>query len=205
MIHRTFENLSNSKREKILAAAKREFLNCSFEKSSINRILQDADIPKGSFYQYFDRKEDLFYACIISVTEKLLKIRLEKNETLLGAGLERIHTLGYEEGTNTYMEDVKEILTQEDLDLYQRLIDSPANVRNYLMMEIASQQIAPEIRKELEGSRLPEDTDIDYLAYLLSMSEVLAMDYGVRKNKDSIAMLEYSYIYMDALLKGIRK
>ena len=72
-------------------------------------------------------------------------------------------------------------------------------------MEIAAEIVAPLIKEELEQDfQFPEDTDLAYLAYLLSMSEVLSMDYGIRVGEDSIGMLKRSYTYMDALLKGIK-
>ena len=70
MVHATFFRLNEEKRERILAAARREFSEHVYEKSSINRILDEAEVPKGSFYQYFDDKSDLFYLCISSVYKK---------------------------------------------------------------------------------------------------------------------------------------
>ncbi len=56
----TFYRLPEEKRHKILAAAQNEFLNVSYREVSINRIIKDAGIPRGSFYQYFEDKRDLF-------------------------------------------------------------------------------------------------------------------------------------------------
>jgi AcrR family transcriptional regulator len=56
----TFFNLKVDKRDRIVAAAMREFTQCPFEEASIKNIIEDAGIPRGSFYQYFADKEDLF-------------------------------------------------------------------------------------------------------------------------------------------------
>ena len=56
----TFYRLPDEKREMIMAAAEREFLENSFEAASINRIIKEAAIPRGSFYQYFEDKKDIF-------------------------------------------------------------------------------------------------------------------------------------------------
>ena len=56
----TFYKLPDEKRERIMAAAEREFLENSFEAASINRIIKEAAIPRGSFYQYFEDKKDIF-------------------------------------------------------------------------------------------------------------------------------------------------
>lgn len=56
----TFFNLPPPKREKLLRAAIAEFARRPYGEVSINRIIQGAEIPRGSFYQYFADKTDLF-------------------------------------------------------------------------------------------------------------------------------------------------
>lgn len=56
----TFYRLPDEKRERVMAATEREFLENSFEAASINRIIKEAAIPRGSFYQYFEDKKDIF-------------------------------------------------------------------------------------------------------------------------------------------------
>ena len=56
----TFFNLSPPKRERLMRAAVEEFAKKPFNEVSINRIIQAAEIPRGSFYQYFEDKTDLF-------------------------------------------------------------------------------------------------------------------------------------------------
>ena len=55
----TFVKLSKEKKDKIIKAAKKEFARVPFEQTSIKNIVEDADIARGSFYQYFESKEDL--------------------------------------------------------------------------------------------------------------------------------------------------
>lgn len=59
MVKKTFYNLSEEKRERIINAVKKEFAENPREKVSINRIIKEANISRGSFYQYFDDKVDL--------------------------------------------------------------------------------------------------------------------------------------------------
>lgn len=60
MPKQTFFNLSEEKRNTILKAAREEFAIRLYEEASISRIIVKAGIPRGSFYQYFEDKEDLF-------------------------------------------------------------------------------------------------------------------------------------------------
>nr|WP_026576142.1 TetR/AcrR family transcriptional regulator [Bacillus sp. UNC438CL73TsuS30] len=57
----TFLNLSKEKQEGLLKAAKKEFSRVPLNEASISNIIKDAGIPRGSFYQYFEDKEDVFY------------------------------------------------------------------------------------------------------------------------------------------------
>jgi len=66
----TFFNLPEEKRQQIEATALDEFIEYGFEKASINRIVAAAGIAKGSFYQYFENKADLFMHMITLIAEK---------------------------------------------------------------------------------------------------------------------------------------
>ena len=55
----TFLKLPEEKKNKILKAAKKEFARVPIENVSIKNIVEEADIARGSFYQYFESKEDL--------------------------------------------------------------------------------------------------------------------------------------------------
>ncbi|MDF2877942.1 MAG: TetR family transcriptional regulator [Clostridia bacterium] len=60
MPKQTFFNLPEEKKRNILRAARLEFSRVSFEEAAIANIIKTAQIPRGSFYQYFENKEDLF-------------------------------------------------------------------------------------------------------------------------------------------------
>lgn len=56
----TWANLDPSKRDRVLQAAMREFGARGFSAGSINVIAREADVAKGSVFQYFDDKADLY-------------------------------------------------------------------------------------------------------------------------------------------------
>lgn len=56
----TFFNLPRQKRERIIDVAIDEFADNDYANVSISRLVERAAIAKGSFYQYFADKEDLF-------------------------------------------------------------------------------------------------------------------------------------------------
>ncbi len=78
----TFKNLNDEKKQNILNAARNEFSKVSFSESSINKIIKEAGISRGSFYMYFIDKEDLYETVIenqLKKNFKFLKDELVKN------------------------------------------------------------------------------------------------------------------------------
>ena len=71
MCKETFLRLPEEKRDRILNAAWDEFTTVSFAKASVNRIIQAAGIPRGSFYQYFEDKSDLFHYLMKQIHDQL--------------------------------------------------------------------------------------------------------------------------------------
>ena len=60
MPNQTFFNLPEKKRKKLTEIAIAEFATHDYINASISRIVGDAKIAKGSFYQYFQDKKDLY-------------------------------------------------------------------------------------------------------------------------------------------------
>jgi AcrR family transcriptional regulator len=65
------EKLSPEKRERLFEVAAQEFASRGFEHASLNRILERAQMGKGSAYYYFEDKADLFCAVIEHASERL--------------------------------------------------------------------------------------------------------------------------------------
>ena len=70
----TFLNLPAQKQEKLLEAATREFSRRPYTEASINQIIKDAGIPRGSFYMYFTDKEDLFRYLLSGYVDQMVMV-----------------------------------------------------------------------------------------------------------------------------------
>ena len=57
----TFSNLPSEKQERVLDAAIEEFSRWGYEKASINRMVGRLGIAKGSIFQYFGSKKNLYF------------------------------------------------------------------------------------------------------------------------------------------------
>ena len=78
----TFLKLSKEKQQKVINAAKKEFARAPIENVSIKNIVEEADIARGSFYQYFESKEDLLIYILRENSEKLnTKLKDKVKET----------------------------------------------------------------------------------------------------------------------------
>lgn len=68
----TFFRLPEEKRSRLVKEAWREFSRAPLSDASINRIILGARIPRGSFYQYFVDKNDLFLFLLDKIRDKFL-------------------------------------------------------------------------------------------------------------------------------------
>jgi AcrR family transcriptional regulator len=60
MARSRFDNLARDKQEVLLEAAALEFAAHGYQGASINRIIDQSGMSKGSVYYYFEDKADLF-------------------------------------------------------------------------------------------------------------------------------------------------
>ena len=70
MAKSTFNNLDQHKKQQIIDAAILEFSKTLPNHINIQNIIKDAHIPRGSFYQYFENKEDLYLTIIDYISQK---------------------------------------------------------------------------------------------------------------------------------------
>lgn len=68
----TFLRLNADKREKLIDASFKEFSLYNFNDASINRIIKEAGISRGSFYMYFEDKKDLYFYLLEQHLEVLI-------------------------------------------------------------------------------------------------------------------------------------
>ncbi|MDQ7093530.1 TetR/AcrR family transcriptional regulator [Desulfosporosinus sp. PR] len=124
----TFYNLSKEKRERIFDAAVKEFSIRSFSQASLNQIIKNAGIPKGSFYQYFNNKEDLYL------------YMLEE------AGKEKTELLSQAKGIDPEA-DVFEVIKQRTREFLERGSVKPGYLEIAMLMEMDNSEFIGKIRK----------------------------------------------------------
>lgn len=70
----TFFRLPEEKRARLIGACWDEVSQVRFSEVSINRIISAARIPRGSFYQYFEDKEDLIRYLLEDMREYFISL-----------------------------------------------------------------------------------------------------------------------------------
>ena len=109
----TFYNLPEEKKEKLLDAIKNEFTRVPYSDVSINKIIQAADISRGSFYQYFEDKDDMLSYIMLGYQKAVFDVA--KNGLIASKGdlfqmfLDIYHfaiDFVMEESTNSFLKNV---------------------------------------------------------------------------------------------------
>ena len=80
----TFLRLNDEKKKKLIDASFKEFSINNFNDVSINRIIKEASISRGSFYMYFVDKKDLYFYLLEQHLEIL--INNMKNDLIKNKG-----------------------------------------------------------------------------------------------------------------------
>lgn len=77
---RLFQSLNPEKQDKIFNAAAEEFAENGYRKASVNTIVRNAGISKGSLFQYFSTKRNLFDSLVKIASEQVRKYLREVRE-----------------------------------------------------------------------------------------------------------------------------
>lgn len=158
----TFFNLPLEKQEKVMRSGISEFINHGFEKANVGNIAKNAGVAKGSMYQYFENKRELFIFSVKWSIEFLMK-KYDKYITMRDKELS-IFDFFYNNAKNMWlqMRDEREIvifiqdvflgkysnLTDESMDYMVKLSDE------YLLNLIKDGKNNGSIRKDIDDSIL---------------------------------------------------
>ncbi|MBR0599398.1 TetR/AcrR family transcriptional regulator [Sinanaerobacter chloroacetimidivorans] len=88
-----FYSLEQEKRERIINAALKEFAKNGYEKASTNEIIKEAEISKGSLFNYFKNKKQLYLFLLDYVVTVIDEIYEEMDWNITDL-FERMRALG---------------------------------------------------------------------------------------------------------------
>lgn len=196
----TFMNLKKSRQDKILEATVNEFSKNRYSEASINQIIKEAGIARGSFYQYFEGKEDLYDYMIGKMTEM-------KAEFLMGSGLvfEGDFFDVFIETTDVLIQYAKAqpkyymigVLLEKDespeLDKYRKF-----NKQAYqrFLMYIDKDKAEGLIRKDVDGLML--------IDMLVGISRDTVLDMYMNTDADRESLIKRMKMMADVIRQGVK-
>ena len=166
MPKQTFFNLPEEKRERLIHAAIEEFAGNPFQKAVIDNITKKAGISKGSFYQYFENKEDiyryLFESISIDKTRHLHLLLREMNHIKFSTFIRRFYEAGvdFEYTQEEYEAFHKRFLLNCSKELRDEILETLTPQSNQLFETVLSFY--------KENGELKEDLDISFTAEMLT-------------------------------------
>ena len=196
-----FLRLPKEKIETIRIAAAKEFIRVPLEEASINRIVHDADISRGSFYTYFEDKQDLLKWLIYAQAEQHFKNyieRLRENGGDLWDMLENVFDRGMDLMERAGLIDIFQNLTKSTkfMDIFRGGPESDPQVcqENQKFMKLLYENIDQD-KEPISREALNELIEMHMVVFIMSLKRFFR-DGGDREEateyyKRHIHMLHY--------------
>lgn len=142
MPSQTFNNLSEEKKQRIFKAIYFELERVPFPEMSINKIIKNADIPRGSFYQYFENKDDAFDYFVKESSERVKEKVLKRITSVHGDVFELSETV-FDEIVNIglndeFMKALRNIVPYANIHMLQPLSEYIENLDREKRLEAFS-------------------------------------------------------------------
>jgi len=147
MPSQTFYNLPEEKKNQIFDAAIKEFSIHEFSKASINQMIKDAGIPRGSFYMYFEDKKDLVDTILSSYLEgfkEAIRIHLLSSDGSLYEVLMGVHEYLY----HLYEEKSNKNFVKNMIFYMQSEFDKPNDLRPKQPLKRSMRKLIPFLNKD---------------------------------------------------------
>ncbi|WP_411681964.1 TetR/AcrR family transcriptional regulator [Clostridium thailandense] len=172
MPNKTFFNLPKERQEEIIEICVKEFSTHDYDSASLNRIIENLGIAKGSFYRYFDNKTDLY--------EFLVDYVLEKKISYI--------TDFYEYEIEGYCIDIAQKIIYRLIEFdftyfnYSSFILSFINTKDFNKWGCRNNKPAHNIIIDLQKKGLVRmDIDIDIIEFRLFRNLILLRDFIIDK------------------------
>ena len=194
----TFFRLPEEKRRRLLAAAQAEFARVPYDETSINRIIREAGIPRGSFYMYFQDKEDLFRYLLRDYTgwigQQLLELLRREGGDLFAAfrGLfDRLTGLAAgSEGER--MRQIAQVLWR-----------NAGAQQGALLRSISPPALADPILSEIDASRLSREREEDLEEIVHILFSVTIPTLCAAEQEPAALVREHYLARLDILSRGM--
>lgn len=183
----TFFNLPEEKRKRIIDGAIDQFSEYHYRKVTIDNIVKSAGIPKGSFYQYFDNKDDLYkYLFIDMVDTKIDLFQQLKSE---------IERITFREYMMKYISELKKLEASSSRKAKLKkefLNECPQEIKQQILVEElpkSAKLFEDVIEEYIKKGEFRKDLDSKSAAYVTLMSISNLQYYTFSKGEDVVSVL----------------
>ena len=201
----TFANLPDDKRLKVEQAAIKEFTAYSYDQASINRIVEAAEIPKGSFYQYFKDKKDLYRYLLDMIVERkmefLTPVMANPMEMEFFTLLREIYVSGLRfAASNPELQQISHrLLADRNHPVFVEFMQDNVGKSDDIFSQL--------IQLGMQRGELRDDLDVAFTAHILSSMNTSVADFYqsyIKKtmDEDYLNMVDKM---LDFLRRGIGK
>ena len=184
-----FKRLPEEKQKKIRDACMAEYTRTTIEKASLNRMIEDAGISRGSFYTYFDSKWDVLgYLCESFINEfyecgeRGLEAAQGDIWEMLDQSLNGSLALCRDQKRADFIRNIMECSSREALtfDIFNYDLDSPRAVRGRRLERAAYEAC---VGKSLRKMGWEEYMSFFRMAMMSIAMEIKSFHDGVPENR----------------------
>lgn len=174
----TFNNLPEDKKHRIIEACFKEFALHDYKQASITRIVKKLGIAKGSIFQYFGSKKELYKFLVSYAGQKKLEVSKEMLETEMDDFFEwykKVYSFGIQFDLKypLYSGFLYNVVRERDYEAVESFyIDSKTQVYHFIESKLKEQQDKGKIRTDISITALAfifyqAHTGVyDYLSYI---------------------------------------
>lgn len=192
----TYIQLDADKQNRIMEAIIDEFSEYSFTHASINRMIKQANISRGSFYQYFENKEDCYLEMMKVIAKEKMEIfkdivQLDTNATLFDHYMHMVYQIQIWMQKRPKFYKISLLMDYDKSDFIQKLMADNPNLLDYFYSLIKLDQERGIIRSNVDPQLLSE--------MLIAINRSMLMEYFqkedyqgmIDKTKDILELIKY--------------
>ncbi len=202
------EREKEQRRQVIIEAAKKLFISKGFEDTKMDEIAMESELSKGSLYNYFQEKEDLYLAVAVIALRKL-NDSYEDIDLTSKSDIERILSPGYcsyrfsKENPNLYKIAIDIRSKAYFLNIKKKEIDGVSLNRNEeeMKFEITRYQqfVINPIKEALDNKSIRNDLTANFIGLsLISLTSGL-----IERFRDEIKTSGFYGINSDDIIKVV--
>lgn len=177
-----FFNLPESKRQAFIDAALEEFGTNSYDSASVSKIVKNLKIAKGSVYQYFENKKEIYFYLIDYIREERIALIEQAIQDSDGDFFETYMAIFQASLEFDYKYPLECLFLAKITREWNHPELGPVHV---LVRRDIIKQVEKLIRESIKQGALRDDNDPHLMAFLLVNSTLNIYDYDAVKNNSA--------------------